>query len=142
MLNDEDETMRQLRGVMDRQVSHMGKIIDDLLDVSRITRGRIELRKEQLNLTKLVLDGAAAQRGVFDAGGHTLKTDIPDSPIWIDGDPTRLAQVLDNLLSNARKFTNPGGEITIRLAKLDDGRSAVLEVSDTCLLYTSDAADE
>ena len=131
MLNDEDETMRQLRDVMDRQVSHMGKIIDDLLDVSRITRGRIELRKEQLNLTKLVIDGAAAQRGVFDAGGHTLKTDIPDSPIWIDGDPTRLAQVLDNLLSNARKFTNPGGEITIRLAKLDDGRIAVLEVSDT-----------
>ncbi len=131
MLDDGDETMRQLRDVMDRQVSHMGKIIDDLLDVSRITRGRIELRKEPLNLTKLIIDGAAAQRGVFDAGGHTLKTDLPDAPIWMEGDATRLAQVLDNLLSNARKFTDPGGEITVRLATLDDGKFAVLEVSDT-----------
>lgn len=131
MLDDGDDTIRQLREVMDRQISHMGRIIDDLLDVSRITRGRIELRKEQLNWSKLVADGVAALRGVFEAGGHALQADLPDSPIWIEGDTTRLAQVLDNLLSNARKFTNPGGVITVRLATIDDGRRAVLEVSDT-----------
>ena len=130
LLDDGDETMRQLRDVMDRQITHMGKIIDDLLDVSRITRGRIELRMERLNLSKLAVDGAAALQGVFHAAGLALRTELPDTPIWIEGDATRLAQVLDNLLSNARKFTNIGGEITIRLATAEDGRRAVLEVAD------------
>lgn len=131
MLDDGDEMICQLRDVMDRQISHMGRIIDDLLDVSRISRGRVELRKEQLNWTKLVADGVTALRGVFESGGHTLQTDLPESPIWIEGDSTRLAQVLDNLLSNSRKFTNPGGEITVRLSTSVDGRRALLEVSDT-----------
>ncbi|MBA4018237.1 MAG: hypothetical protein C0483_13785 [Pirellula sp.] len=138
MLDDGDDTMRQLRGVMDRQISHMGRIIDDLLDVSRITRGRIELRKEQLDWTKLVSDGVEALSGVFDAGGHALRTDFPDSPIWIEGDSTRMAQVLDNLLSNARKFTNSGGEITVRLTAIEDGRRAVLEVCDTGIGVSSE----
>ena len=138
MLDDGDEMICQLRDVMDRQISHMGRIIDDLLDVSRITRGRVELRKEQLNWTKLVGDGVEALRGVFESGGHTLQTDLPESPIWIEGDSTRLAQVLDNLLSNSRKFTNPGGEITVRLSATDDGRRALLEVSDTGIGVSSE----
>jgi PAS domain S-box-containing protein len=130
MVGDGDDSARQLHEVMDRQISHMGRIIDDLLDVSRLTRGRIELRREKLDWTKLVADALTAHRQVFAAGEHTLHVDLPAAPIWVDGDATRLAQVFDNLLSNARKFTDAGGAISVRLGHSSDDL-AVLEVSDS-----------
>ncbi|MGC3969890.1 MAG: ATP-binding protein [Pirellulales bacterium] len=130
MMDEGGETERELREVMDRQISHMGRIIDDLLDVSRLTRGRIELRREKLDFTKLIADGLAAHRRIFESGQYEIRSELPDAPIWIDGDSTRLSQVLDNLLSNARKFTDAGGTITVRLTA-DGSDSATLEVCDT-----------
>ncbi len=109
-------------GMIDRQVSHMTRLVDDLLDVSRISRGKILLHKERLDLTKLVHDTVEDHRRELEAGGLTLDLELPAGPLWIEGDGTRLAQAVENLLSNAGKFTDPGGRVEVELsAGVDDG---------------------
>jgi signal transduction histidine kinase len=95
--------------MIDRQAVHMARLIDDLLGVSRIAHGKVLLRKEVLDLVKVV--GATAQdyRSGLEAAGLTLKLQLPEEPLWVTGDPTRLAQIVGNVLHNASKFTDPGG---------------------------------
>jgi GAF domain-containing protein len=97
--------------VIDRQVRQMTRLVDDLLDVSRITRGKIELRKEPIEISAAVLIALEGSRPLIERGQHLLTVRIPPEPIWIEADLARVAQVLSNLLNNAAKYTRPGGHI-------------------------------
>ena len=98
---------------LDRQVSHLVRLVDDLLDVGRISRGRIELRRERLDIRSVVQHAVEAVRPLCDDLDQSLTVDLPTDPAFVDGDPARLAQVLGNLLSNASKFTPAGGRLSI-----------------------------
>jgi len=111
------------RQVLDRQVSHMVRIVDDLLDVSRITQGKVELRKERLELATVVTAAVELSRPAIDAAGHNLTVSLPDESIALDADPVRLTQVLVNLLNNAVKFTPSGGHIWLIAETSGDGLS-------------------
>ncbi len=99
--------------LLDRQVGHLTHMVDDLLEVSRIVRRRIRLRLERLDLAEAVRLAVEDHRHAIDERRHTLELRIPRGPIWLNADPTRVAQVMSNLLSNACKFTNPGGRISV-----------------------------
>src|SRR6185436_17775793 len=105
------------------------RLVDDLLDVSRISRGTIELRKEIVELSSVVNQAVDAFRPLCDAMGHELKVTLPTEPTYLDADPTRLAQVIGNLLNNACKFTERGGHL--RLVVEREGTRAILRVLDT-----------
>src|SRR5262249_38727898 len=119
----------EAREMIDRQVAHMARLIDDLLDVSRIGRGKVLLRKERCDLAALARAAAEDYRSVLESAGLELVLDLPAGPLWVEGAPTRLAQALGNLLHNAQKFTDRGGRVTVRLAKA--GESAALAVCDS-----------
>jgi PAS domain S-box-containing protein len=124
-----DPTLHQARDMIDRQVGHMARLIDDLLDVSRIARGKILLHQERLDLTALVVATIRDYQGSLESSGLRLELQLPDAPLWVTGDPTRLAQVLSNVLNNAAKFTDGGGRVTVRLTT--EAGWAVLSVRDT-----------
>jgi PAS domain S-box-containing protein len=115
--------------MMDRQLSHLIHLVDDLLDVARITRGRIELKKEPVELRTIVTMALETCAGQVEAGGHQLSVELPDEPLWLEADVTRMVQVLSNLLNNAAKYTPAGG--AIRLAAWREDATAVVTVSDT-----------
>ncbi len=96
---------------MERQVNHLVRLVDDLLEVSRITRGRIELRMETVELAAVARNAIETSRPLIDAAGLQLAISLPQDPIMLDGDPIRLAQVFANLLNNAAKYTDRGGQI-------------------------------
>ncbi len=121
----------KMYAVIDRQVTHLVRLVDDLLDVSRISRGKILLKKQRLDLTPLVRATAEDHRIDLNAAGLALAVQVPDRPLWLVGDATRLAQVIGNLLDNASKFTDPGGRVTIALTVAPDAASVVISVSDT-----------
>ncbi|HYG62802.1 MAG TPA: ATP-binding protein, partial [Thermoanaerobaculia bacterium] len=103
------------RDMIDRQVSHLARLVDDLLDVSRISRGKILLRQEALDLVALARTAAEDHRSDLEAAGLHLSVRLPEGPVWVQGDPTRLSQVLGNLLHNAGKFTDAGGRVELEM---------------------------
>jgi CheY-like chemotaxis protein len=115
--------------VIDRQVTHLVRLVDELLDVSRITRGKIRLERCHLRLGDVVAAAIETSRPLIDAGRHHLTVTVPDEPLWVHADEARLAQVLANLLNNAAKYTPPGGAIWVTAIR--DGDEAVLSVRDT-----------
>ena len=116
--------------MMDRQVAHLAHLADDLLDVSRITRGHLALRREKLTLTDVLASAVETSRPLIEAQAHQLVIDVRTTdPVTVDGDPQRLAQIFSNLLSNSAKYTDPGGTITLRLECR--GAQAVVSVHDT-----------
>jgi PAS domain S-box-containing protein len=124
----EDSQQRDTIGLMQEQVGHLVRLVDDLLDVSRIVRGKVELRLESLSLEGVVNQTVAAVRPVMEAREQELDVCLPDSPIWVSADSVRLAQVLENLLNNASKYTDRGGKIEL-VASLQ-GHDAVVSVHD------------
>lgn len=116
------------RDAMQRQLSHMVRLVDDLLDVSRISRHKLELRPEPLELHSVLEHAMEASQPTIEAVGHTIRLQLPEQRLRVQGDLTRLAQVVSNLLSNAAKYTPPGGTITVDL-KEEDGQ-AVISVQD------------
>jgi signal transduction histidine kinase len=128
---DDRSLVEWARDLMERQVQHLSRIMDDLLDVSRISRGRIILRRERVELVRLVREAAEDWRGTMSEADLTLTLDLPSEAIWIQGDSTRLAQVVGNLLQNARKFTGRGGQVNVRVAREQDGPWALVSVRDT-----------
>jgi signal transduction histidine kinase len=100
-------------GVIQRQLKHHSRLLDDLLDVSRITRGRMELHTQPVDLARVILDAAEDCKPALEEAELALSLELPPAPLWVIGDPTRLNQVLMNLLSNAIKFTPPGGEVRV-----------------------------
>jgi signal transduction histidine kinase len=116
---------------VERQTQRMDRLINDLLDISRIERGRLEVLRQRLELVALVRETAGDQRGALEAAGLGLNLDLPDALVWVVGDPVRLGQVLDNLVTNAIKFSDPDGQVTVRLEVNSDERIAVVTVQDT-----------
>jgi PAS domain S-box-containing protein len=127
----DEATRRWVQDVLGRQVEHMSRLLDDLLDVARITRGEIHLQRECLDLGLLVRATAEDHRPLLENAGLALELDLPKEPAWVLADRTRLVQVLGNLLHNATKFTDPGGHVTVRLTKDPDGQRAAITVQDT-----------
>jgi len=114
---------------MRRQVEHLVRLVDDLLDVSRITQGMIDLQREVLDLRRIAGAAVETSRPVLDAHDHSLQVSLPDEPLTVEGDPVRLTQVLTNLLNNAARYTDDGGQISLSAAR--EGSDAVLRVRDT-----------
>ncbi len=123
------EQDRRARAIIDRQITQLTRLVDDLLDVTRISRGKIRLQRTDVDLVEIVRQTLEDHRSLLE--GHELAVELPDDALWIDGDPTRIAQMVSNLLGNAAKFTPAGGRISVTLARA--GGMAVLEVSDTGL---------
>jgi PAS domain S-box-containing protein len=115
--------------VLERQVGHLTRMVNDLLDVSRITRGKVVLKRERIDLVRLVRAAVEDQRAALERGGLAVELSLPPQSLWVLGDATRLAQVVDNLLSNAGKFTRPGGRVLIEVG--GDGRQVRVTVRDT-----------
>jgi CheY-like chemotaxis protein/two-component sensor histidine kinase len=114
--------------MMNRQVRQMIRLIDDLMDVSRITSGKIELHPERIDLHAVIAGAVESIQSVVDARGHQLKVTIPDAPILVDGDAARLTQVFGNILNNAAKFSDPKG--TISIIAESQGDKAIVKVRD------------
>ncbi len=123
------QSVRQAWEIVDRQVDHMVRLVDDLLDVSRITRGKINLQKQPLDVSAIVSRAVEGSRPLIDSRGHTLEIHLPDDAGRVEGDPVRLAQVLWNLLNNAAKYTPEGGHIRLTVEKGEG--EVVLRVRDT-----------
>jgi signal transduction histidine kinase len=123
------ETAARSRAAMERQLRHLIRLVDDLLDASRITSGKIQLRREPLDLTAVAARAADTARPLFAEHGLRFDVELPDRPLLLDADPVRLDQVLANLLQNAAKFTPPGGRV--RLAVEGDRTGAVVRVTDS-----------
>ena len=122
------QPVTQTLEMMDRQVFHLVRLIDELLDISRITCGKLELRKQRVSLQTLLSDAVETSRPLIEAANHTLTVSAPDEPILLDVDPIRLAQVISNLLNNAAKYTPHGGYITLTARGTDD--TVQIEVRD------------
>jgi len=118
-----------VRDTVERQSTQMALLLDDLLDVSRITRNVIELKRAAIDLRQSVEDSVEVARPLIDAVHHRLVTSMPGKPVWVEADPTRLSQVVANLLQNAAKYTDPGGTIEVSVEQQRD--SAVLRIRDT-----------
>jgi PAS domain S-box-containing protein len=112
------------RGVLDRQVMQLGRLVDDLLDISRVAEGKLELRLERVNIAEAIHGAIEAASELIGAKSHQLTTKLPNSSVYVEADPTRLTQIILNLLNNAAKYTPAGGRIEVE-AWLDDGEVAV-----------------
>ncbi len=129
-LNETDSSeMVDVREVMQRQVEQMVRLVDDLLDVSRISRNKLELRLERVELAAIVQNAIETSAPLIKSGQHQLTVTLSPRPIHVDADPIRLAQVFANLLNNSAKYTNPGGTIDVMLTR--DGDHAVVSVKDS-----------
>ena len=120
-----DETL----GIARRQIAHMARLLDDLFDISRITRGKIELKKSRIDFNVIVAHALEAARPLIEASRHELTASLASEPLEIDGDPTRLEQVVSNLLNNAAKYTEPAGRINLTVSRKEG--SAELRIRDS-----------
>lgn len=124
-----DPDLQWAREVIERQVQMMTRLVDDLLDVSRITRGKLKLHKESVDAATVVARAVEMVRPLADARKHELTVSLPEGPLWLEADPPRLAQVVANLLTNAAKYTDEGGQIWLTVEQ--QGDEAVVRVKDT-----------
>jgi signal transduction histidine kinase/CheY-like chemotaxis protein len=133
-------TIERTVGIIGRQVTQLVRLIDDLLDLSRISRGRLELRKERIELGPLIQQAVETCRPLADASGHAVFVHLPPDGTYVEADPVRLAQVVSNLLNNACKFTNHGGRISLSCGR--QGSDAVLSVKDNGVGIPRDKLDD
>ncbi len=111
--------------VMDRQVHHLTRLVEELLDVARISQGKIQLNKEPVDLAAVIAQSVETAQPFIDARGHALTVKVPDTPVWLQGDFARLAQVVSNLLHNAAKYSDDGGRIQLELS-VHDGEALIV----------------
>ncbi len=131
------EQQRRAEEVIDRQVTHMSRLLDDLLDISRITRGTLELKRSRTELSSVIAAAIETARPLIDAKGHELSLELPRHPVQLEADAVRLAQVFANLLINAAKYTDPGGQI--RLCAAQQGAEVTVTVRDNGIGITADS---
>lgn len=129
LASDDPDVMEQTRTLMEGQTRQLVRLVDDLLDVSRITRGRIALRREPTRIGDVMSSAVAAVQPLIDQARHTLHINLPDEPVILEADSTRLAQIVSNLLSNAARYTPEGGEIWLTVRREEN--DVVVEVRDT-----------
>lgn len=127
-LRNKGEELPREHLIIERQAKHLSRLLDDLLDATRIVRGKVELKPEPLDLTGLLTRAIESAGTLFQERGHALNIALPERPVWVFGDPTRLMQVFANLLTNAAKYTDRGGRIDIRMAAGD--RQVTVSVQD------------
>ena len=113
LAHNDPDMVERARATIERQLLHLVRITDDLLDVARITQNRIELKRVRIDLRAVVQSAVEASRPMIDAQGLTLTVDMPEQPLWIEADATRLGQALSNLLNNAAKYTEHGGHVHV-----------------------------
>jgi PAS domain S-box-containing protein len=138
--SDADPTVSQTVSMMDRQMTHLVRLVDDLLDVSRITGGKLELRRRKVLLTEVLGHAVESSRAFIESHRHELIVDIRAGNLLVDGDPDRLAQVFSNLLLNAAKYTGTGGRITLILDHEND--EAVVAVQDNGIGIPAQALEQ
>jgi PAS domain S-box-containing protein len=136
---DDRHASDEVRSMMRRQTRHMVRLIDDLLDVSRITRGKLELRRSQIELAEVVRNAVEATRPLMNDAGHQLAVRLPEKPVILYADSSRITQVLTNLLNNAAKYTPPQGQI--ELAAIHNHAEVSIVISDTGVGIPSDKLD-
>jgi len=125
---EQPQRVDAVREVMERQIHQLVRLIDDLLDVNRITRGKLHLRRARVELADVVSAAVESSRTAIDAPGHQLVVDLPSEPVWLEVDAMRIAQVISNLLANAARYTPAGGRIELRAHS--DGESVRISVTD------------
>ncbi len=128
MLGDEREVINDARRRMETQTGHLARLVDDLLDLSRVTSGKVTLRRELLELSPIVRAVVEAASPELADAGHRMQVSLADEALFVDADPTRLSQILSNLITNAGKYTRPGGNIRV-IAERQDGE-IVISVKD------------
>jgi PAS domain S-box-containing protein len=133
------ETLDRTRRTMERQAHQLASLVDDLLDVSRITTGKFQLRKHDVDLAEVLQVALDSTRPAIAEHGHRLAVELPAAPLWVHADPNRLAQVFSNLLDNAVKYTSRGGRIVVRAAT--EGQVAKVTVTDTGIGIPADKLD-
>src|SRR5262245_49944187 len=124
-----DAAVTRVRDMMERQVNHMVRLVDDLMEVSRITSGKITLRKEPVEVAAILYNAMETSRPLIEAAGHKLALTIPPEPLIVEGDSVRLTQVVANLLNNAAKYGRTGGQIWLTVRR--DGDTVAISVRDT-----------
>src|SRR5690606_32169673 len=110
-------------------LDHLIRLVDDLLEMSRITRGTFVLRKERIELADVVRNAVETSKPLIESAQHSLTVALPEEPLWLEGDPVRLAQIVANLLNNAARYTEDRGKISVRAER--EGNMAVISVTDT-----------
>ena len=121
--------LHQARGVIDRQVAHLTRLVEDVLDVARLKRGKVQLHKERVELASVVACAVEASHSLVNSPRQELTVSLPSAPLWLKADPVRLVQILVNLLNNAAKYTDQGGHIWLIATRV--GSEAVVQVRDT-----------
>jgi signal transduction histidine kinase len=128
-LGPADGNVAQARDIVERQVRQMVRLVDDLLDVTRIAQGKVELRRTTFELQAAAAEAVQTTAPLYESLGHRLSVSVPDEPVRLEADPARVVQVLVNLLNNAAKYTEPGGQVTLAGAR--EGDEVVARVRDT-----------
>ncbi|MCG6158152.1 hybrid sensor histidine kinase/response regulator [Rubinisphaera margarita] len=139
LLDDDPDALAEIRSTMERQVQQMVRLIDDLLDVSRITQNKMELRKCRVALNDVVRSAVEATKPFVDEAGHELTVTLSSTPIFLDADPNRLAQIFSNLLNNSTKYTPDGGHIWLTVE--GDGSDVIVTVKDNGLGIPTEMQD-
>ncbi|MCW5658982.1 MAG: response regulator [Burkholderiaceae bacterium] len=134
---DNPPALASARDLMERQLNSLVRLVDDLLEMSRITSGSLELKREPVELSSVVRNAAETSEPVIRAGRHRLEVALPDEPLWIEGDPVRLAQIVSNLLNNAAKYTPEGGLVSLTAQR--ERNQVVLKVRDNGIGIAPDA---
>jgi PAS domain S-box-containing protein len=130
------EQQKRAEEIIERQVTHMSRLLDDLLDVSRITRSTLELKKNPIELTSIIGSAIETARPVLDAKQHTLSLDLPKHAVRLEADAVRLSQVFSNLLINAAKYTDSGGHIRLRASR--EGSEVIVAIRDNGIGISAD----
>jgi PAS domain S-box-containing protein len=127
-VQDDPALIANARDMMQRQVSHMARLIDDLMDINRITRGKLVLREQRVDICEIVRDAAEICRSIYGEKRHEVRIDLPPPPLYVRGDPVRLEQIVGNLLNNACKYTADGGIVSAGAQR--EGSDVVIRVKD------------
>jgi PAS domain S-box-containing protein len=120
---DDRETLKRAHDTLERQLGQMVRLVDDLLDLNRITYDRLELRRSEVELSSVIQQAVEVARPLIDAAGHDLNVELPHEPIYLNADRARLAQLFGNLLNNSSKYTRPNGRITLSAKRIEDAVS-------------------